>query len=193
MLYYFEWVLKMNRKGAIELSANFIIVIIISLVVVIGGLSIFFKMQKNLEDSAKIMDQQTEENIKQMMLSNSYHVAVYPNDPIIKNGDAVLVGVGITNILTDPDGKTFNVDVSDVTYYETSTSPPDSKTDKSSYYDISSTKPTIATGEQVVKGVLLRMPKGAAKGQYIYTITIKDTTADPTENYGVVQVYASNK
>ena len=71
----------MNRKfkrGAIELSANFLVIIIISIVVLAGGLTLFFKLKDSTQKYVNDLDSQTQDKLKSMMLSNNYRVAVYP-------------------------------------------------------------------------------------------------------------------
>jgi hypothetical protein len=184
----------MKRKGAIELSANFIIVMVISIVIIAGGLSLFFKMKNNLVAYKDTLDAQTEQDIKQMMLSNSYHVAVYPSDPKIGAGDAVLVGVGITNIYTTSPDEQFELSITDIKYYQTSTSQgvSISSTAIGDYATIALPSTlTIPASSQAVKSVLVKLPKGAKKGQYIYTISI-NKIGSSNELYGAVQVYVTN-
>jgi len=183
-----------NNKGAIELSANFIIIIIISSIIVIGGLALFFKMKNSAQQYVDTIDQQTEGKIKSMMLDNGGRIAVYPQDPVINAGGAHLVGIGITNIYDDPTPVTFSIDVSSIKYYDTKDSAADILSDKPSYiplnyYTINSNTVTINPHDQVVKSILIKIPKGSLKGQYVYTISI--TNQGTGDSYGVLQVYAS--
>ena len=184
----------MNRKGAIELSASFIVIMVISSVIVVGGLGLFFKLKNIAQQYVSTIDSQTESKIKSIMLNNNYRVAVYPQDPVINPNDAVMIGIGITNI--NPDVKTFEVKLASVKYYAkddvtgslvASNANP---TDLLKYYEISGSTISIAANTQAVKGMLLKMPEGKPKGQYVYTITTK--IVGDINNYGVVQVYATN-
>ncbi|HEY9702965.1 MAG TPA: hypothetical protein V6C58_10990 [Allocoleopsis sp.] len=184
----------MNRKGAIELSANFIIVMIISMVILAGGLGLFFKLKNSAQQYVDTLDGQTESKIKSIMLNNNYRVAVYPQDPNIEPNNAEMIGIGITNIY--PEQKTFTIELSKVTYYAKDNVDGVVLSDTNAlkdYYDISSTSLTIGPNTQVVKGVLLKMPEGVKRGQHVYTITVRDSSASPSSQaYGVVQVYATN-
>ncbi|MGV8086083.1 MAG: hypothetical protein ACP5N1_00495 [Candidatus Woesearchaeota archaeon] len=178
----------MRRKGAIELSANFLVVIIISLIVVVGGLALFFNLKNNLDDYKGALDSQTEENIKQMMLSNSYRVAVYPSDLKISNGDSALVGVGVTNINSNP--MEFDVKVMEIKHYITSTDDGTILPTTNGYVSMVAGNMKLAGGSQGVKGILLKIPGNAAKGQYVYTIKVLNFAN--TDVYGTVQVYVTN-
>lgn len=184
---------KSNHKGQIELSANFIIVIVISIIIVVGGLALFFRMQKNAQSVVDTLNSQTEDRIKSMMLSDNSHVAVYPGDPVIGPGDAKLIGVGVTNNYDEE--KTFVVDIIKVERY-TKGADAVPVSDINKYKEITSTKLTIAPHSQGVKGILLRMPgmPEGSKGEYVYTIEINVTEDTPSTytQYGIVQVYANN-
>ena len=186
---------RRHRKGAIELSANFIVVIIISFVILVGGISIFFKLKASAQNYVDTVDKQTQDNIKSIMLSNNYRVAVYPRDLTLKSGDGEQVGIGITNI--DDVAKDFTIKLYAVKYYQSADTPVMDTIDggrEEAYYIQSSTTPfTIAPKNQVVKGVLLKMPD-TRRGQYVYTFDIITTADDGTGdyNYGVVQVYVTN-
>jgi hypothetical protein len=184
----------MNRKGAIELSANFIIVMIISMVILAAGIGLFFKLKNNAQQYVDTLDGQTESKIKSIMLNNNYRVAVYPQDPEIEPNDAVMIGIGITNIY--PEEKTFSVTLSKVTYYSKDNvdgAVEDDINALKEYHEISSPTVTIAPNTQIVKGMLLKMPQGVQRGQHVYTITVKDMSASPSSQaYGVIQVYATN-
>ncbi|MGV8141523.1 MAG: hypothetical protein ACP5NW_03735 [Candidatus Woesearchaeota archaeon] len=182
----------MRRKGAIEISANFLVIIIISIVILAGGLSLFFSMKDKLQDEVDRLDQRTIDMIKSMMLSNNYRVAVYPQDAIVPTGDSVHVGVGITNNINAPSTR-FNVNVTKIVRYNQSTSvgTPISPVFIRQYFSVSPGYVNISQGEQEVKGVLLIMPKNSTKGQYVYTINV--TSLSPVREYGIVQVYVTNK
>ena len=178
--------------GAIELSANFIIVIVISSVIVIGGLALFFKMKNSAQQYVDTLDAQTEDNIKSVMLSSGGRVAAYPKDIALSSGKAQMVGVGLTNI--NAQETKFNINIDSVKYYTKENPQGEKLSDETGYtpadyYTMNSGDITIASGEQAVKGILIRMPKNAQNGQYVYSIVVYD---DKGSQYGVMQVYVDN-
>jgi uncharacterized protein YneF (UPF0154 family) len=184
---------KNNRKGQIELSANFIVIIIISVVILVGGLALFFKMKNSAQSYVDKLDAQTEENIKSMMLSSGYRVAVYPQDLSISNGNGKMIGIGITNIFTIP--TEFTIRIKYINRYATASSLPDPvlpTTDYNLYFLMSGNKitdkVTVQPNSQITKGILLSLPKTAGKGQYVYTIEV----LNDTQPYGTLQVYVDN-
>jgi hypothetical protein len=177
----------MKRKGAIELSANFLVVIFISAIIVIGGLALFFKLKANAENYVESINSQTEDRLRSMMLSNGARVAVYPSELTLSPGDGEAVGLGVTNILNGE--KTFNVAVS-VTFYADSNADGDDVI-SDDFFKMLSPSIDVPQGSQVVKSILLKIPKGEAKGQYVYTITVKYTEDIETKTYDTVQVYVN--
>jgi hypothetical protein len=181
----------MNHKGQIELSANFIIIIVISVVVLAGGFTIFYKMIHNAQETVTALDGQTQEKIKNMMLDNQ-RTAVYPSELTMNSNDPQMIGVGITNIFEAD--TTFNVRLIDVKLYNDANpdgtdvaNTPDVLKD---YYDIISENIAIKPQDKGVKGMLLKLPQGSLKGQFVYTINITNSSI---YDYGVVQVIVNNK
>jgi len=187
-----------NRKGQLELSANFIVVIIISIVILVGGLALFYNILGWGNTIKANVDKQTQDNIKSMMLSNNYRVAVFPQDGTIYNGKSLQIGIGVTNIYDVK--KVFDLSFKVKRYTKAvpdgeSVVPPE---DISSYVDLyadaSENQMSIGPSQQAVKGLLLKMPKNAVKGQYKYIINV--TTTDISNSdvtaYGVMEIYINN-
>jgi hypothetical protein len=180
----------MKRKGAIELTANFLVVIIISAVIVVGGLAMFFKLKASAETYVKDIDSQTEERIKSMMLNNNGRVAVYPNDLTIAIGDGHAVGLGITNSFTDP--KDFKIVVK-VKYYAPGAENSVSISETDYYSMLQPSTINILQGDQIVKSIVLKIPKvgSEGKGQYVYTLKVQYVEAGVDTDYDTVQVYVN--
>jgi len=183
---------RTNREGQIELSANFIIVIVLSIIIVVGGLALFFRMKGQAQTLVDTLDSQTQDRLKSMMLNDNSHIAVYPSDPVIGPGDSQLVGVGVTNNFDTE--TTFVIDVISVQRLVKGASDVTPAPGIiSRYRDIVSTSLKIAPHAQDVKAILLKMPE-SIKGEYIYTIEVNSTSSTPplATRYGILQVYATN-
>jgi hypothetical protein len=183
----------MNRKGQLELSANFIVIIIISIIILVGGLALFYRMIHSAQTTVSTLDDQTEQMIKDMM-TDSDRTAVYPAEMDLTDGDSILIGIGITNIYNEE--VDFTVKLISVVRYANATVAGTTLADESNpgianYNEIVSTRISILPHDKFVKGMFLKMPKGASPGQYTYTIAIRNSTQ--TNNYGLVQVIVNNK
>ncbi len=182
--------MRNNKKAAIELSMNFLVVIIISIVIVGLGMILFFNLKGNAEDYKDTIDQQTQEQLKALMLNNNYKVAVYPNQLTIDNGKGEMVGLGIKNEFNEK--REFTIELISVKYYETSDSTADDidtwnvneQTNEIQFYQPSFIKPK----EQKTTGILIKMPSNAVSGEYVVTLKILEGSKD----YGVVKIYIIN-
>ncbi len=177
------------KKAAIELSANFIVIIIISIVILAGGLMLFFKIKDSAQSYADKLDSQTQDKLRSVMLSNNYKTAIYPTDITIDNNKAELIGIGITNIYDVR--TTFRIRLMYVKEYDSYNNLVGTISDISTlgtYYTLSNSTVDIAPYDQTTKGMLLRMPSNTTSGQYVYTINITSNT----QAYGLQQVYVNN-
>ena len=190
----------MSRKAAIEFSANVLVVIIISVVILGLGLTLFFSLRdRSLADIDNI-DQQTKEQLKAVMLRNNFNVAVYPNDITMRPGDSELFTLGITNNgdtsmnfwLDNPNNPAFLIQ-----YFATPESEPENKTGWAAanmvFVRIDNNRPKIANvppKDQIFQGFLVNMPKDAKKGQYVIRLNIeKGPDSIHTTGYGVTKIY----
>ena len=186
---------KMDKKGAIELSVNVIITIIIAIAIVSSGLILFNKMIGNAQMKVRDIDAQTQDKIKSIMLSNNYKVAVYPNNINIVNGKGVLVGIGVTNEYSE--ARTFFFDLNAV-YFVNSSAPGQVlslQNQKIHYTTVSSNLP-LSAKKQGVYSVLITLDSDAPRGQYVVTSIIKSRistlTSGPLDDYDVVKIYVDN-
>lgn len=88
----------MNKKG-IELSINFVVILIITLVVFGGTLAIAIKVLKGADEMKKGLDKQTEERLQSMLTSGSEEVAIPFTNKDTKQGEPVVFGIGVLNTL----------------------------------------------------------------------------------------------
>jgi hypothetical protein len=91
----------MRGKKGIELSINFIVILIISLIIFVGGLAFTNKFMKLAIDRKAELDQQTEYEIEQL-LADGAPVAIPHNKKTTKIGKSLLFGLGINNIHREP-------------------------------------------------------------------------------------------
>ncbi|GIU69622.1 MAG: hypothetical protein KatS3mg002_0858 [Candidatus Woesearchaeota archaeon] len=182
----------MRKKAAIELSANVILIVIISSVIVVSGLMLFFNLKGQAEKYTESIEQQTQEQLRALMLSDNSRVAIYPNELIIPRGKSKMTTVGVTNNLdTRQTFQSSNVRLWNVFYYSSPNSPEqiiqhNQAVDKYNFYKIFITTKSsgnqfinfgyINPGEQEYKNILVKVPKEWDKGQYIVTITIQNSS-----------------
>jgi len=197
--------LKMNKKAAIEFSANVIVIIIISSVILALGLMLFFNMKGQAEKYTDTIEQQTQEQLQALMLNDNSRVAIYPNDLTIQAGKSQMTTVAVTNIVGNRQTfQTPTVDHWEVTYFATPESNPQTVTHANipnppnnplqanfrNTFIVSETSGNsllnygyINPGEQEFKNVLVKIPKNWQKGQYVVNINVSNQT-DPQSDGG---------
>lgn len=204
----------MNRRAAIELSANVIMIMVISSVILGLGLMLFFNLKGQAERYTDTIEQQTAEQLQALMLNDNSRVAIYPNDLTIQPGKSQMTTVAVQNML---DGEFYfsspAVTAMNVTWFTSPTSDPQkidpvyplplnnpnawwknsnaiivSNTGVQNYLNLGKINP----GEQGFKNILIKMPKTAKQGQYVITINIRyspGTACNDCPTYGLVKLY----
>ncbi|HLC80668.1 hypothetical protein J4207_04230 [Candidatus Woesearchaeota archaeon] len=148
----------MNRKAAIELSMNFLVVIIISLVILAGGVSLLYKFIKVGKDSIVLIDDQTRVQLEQLLDDGSL-VALPYVAKTIKRGNDFVFGLGVLNIKAG--GKlTFTTII---------------KQSKGAgelpvLYD--SIPFALEKNQKHTQGILISVPKNAPSGTYIFDVKV---------------------
>jgi hypothetical protein len=86
-----------NKKG-IELSINFVVMLIIALVVFGMGIVLFTRFFQEAENIRDNLDDQTRRELEAQMMSSSEQIVIYPTSLTIRKGKADVIGVGILNV-----------------------------------------------------------------------------------------------
>ena len=164
----------MNKKAAIELSMNFIVVIVISIVIMGMGFLLFFKLRDSAVKYKDNVDDQIKQQLKASMLSNNYDVTIWPKEVTINAGSYDYVGIGVNNnldyrmnfVLKPAGGMT-------VKYFAKNTDTGDTLTTWNLNNEITMYDPgKLDPKEQATKNILIKVPKNAPSGQYEITFKI---------------------
>lgn len=90
----------MDKRG-IELSVNMLVVIIISLVLLAGGIVLLNKFIGGAEELQVLLDERTEEQLQSLLIDEGQLVAL-SRQTITFNGEGQgIIGVGVLNIDTE--------------------------------------------------------------------------------------------
>lgn len=104
----------MKKKG-MEISINFLVMIIISLVVFIFGMVFAFRFFGQAEDYKSKVDQDTRREIESLVIGQGGKVAAYPTQIQLNSGKNEIIGVGVASIGQEFE-KTFSLNISCVKY-----------------------------------------------------------------------------
>jgi hypothetical protein len=161
-----------KSKRAMELSINFIVMLIIAIVLFGFGLKFlgtFFsggmKMQKALDD-------QTKRNIESL-LSSGERVAIPLDNKQILRGQNEIVGIGILNVMSQNAADDFNIKV-ECTGTNCQCTGTGCEVPKVTYL----TKVNIANNKQDIVNVFFDVGKKVASGTYIFNVCVARAPAE---------------
>src|SRR3989338_1661935 len=89
----------MNHKGAIELSVNTLVVVIISLVILAGGITLLYKFIAGAEEIKADLDARTTEELERLLVQQGKKVALPLHVADVERGKTHVFGLGILNAL----------------------------------------------------------------------------------------------
>lgn len=87
-----------NKKG-FELAANFIVVLIISVVIFAGGIGIANKFFDKANEIQKDIDAETDAQIEALLDDGDSQVVIPINEYTVRKGEGKVFGVGVLNTL----------------------------------------------------------------------------------------------
>lgn len=183
----------MLNKKAIELSINFIVILIISIVIFGFGIIFIARLSSQATELEKMTAQDLDSKIGKIVCEGSERVCISSDRKTIKRADIGFFGLKITNVLEPPAGK-------DGEYFEIGIfPPPDSLGFKKDKSPIPITEPNllinptirtvfIVQNEEQEIGFGVKVPPEAVSGTYILNLEIK-TQADGKPYSAIQKVY----
>lgn len=175
---------SMNKKG-FELSINFIVILIITIVVFSAGIYI---TQRIFQEANKIkaqLDSDSEANIR-ILLDRGERFAIPISTKETKPGQTVTFGVGLLNVKSNETDFAITVTCSGgVTPGQQTITNACSSADSL----ISDPSRELKPNEQVIIPVAIRV--SGQKGTYIFTVSVKVNGAADNSNYPPKQIYVN--
>ncbi|MDO8741049.1 MAG: hypothetical protein Q7J54_05760 [Candidatus Woesearchaeota archaeon] len=157
-----------NKKG-MELSINFIVMLILAIVVFGLAVTLTYKFMQQAYTTQRELDQQTRAQILDA-LDTGAKVAVIPESINIRTGKSDIVGIGIRNILDS--GDTFSISVKWSAAIDEQGETISTATEGTTKWFIYPTTKTIKKFERDAVGVAFNIPGGAKAGTYIYDVMV---------------------
>ena len=180
----------LKSKKGIELSINFIVMLIITLAVFGMGLVLANKFFGQAKDIQRDLDTKTEQEILNI-LDTGERVSIPINQKTINRGKSEVFGLGILNVIGEK--SSFSAEIKAGIYIpEGSTSSQPWPTPNPLYREDFSRD--IANNERVVFSIPVSIPKGTPNGRYVIDVTV--TCNDPDQscsNYGKQKIYVTVK
>ena len=176
----------MQRKGAIGLSMNVLVVIIISLVVLGMGVTMLYSFIGGASDIKTKLDAKTNAELERLLVNQGKMVALPLHVADVERGEMHLFGIGIMNVgdvgeefyITVGLSKAYNEDDEEIT----------NSVDVSDWFLFNDEAIHIQEGGHVKESIAVIVPQDALKGQYVFTARISANN----EPYGNKQNFIVN-
>ncbi len=169
----------MNRKASLELSMNTLVVVIISLVILSGGVALLYKFISGAEQTKAQLDERTQTALENMIVDQGKQVAFPFNTATVERGSAHVFGVGVLNNHVVPDGTNglhFRIQITPVKLLdgvseELVLSDVD-KTNTLSWIEYDSSDFVLQENQHTTSLILVAPDETAKVGQYIFTVKV---------------------
>ena len=179
-----------DKKGAIELSINTLVIIIISLVILAGGITLIYNFIGGAGSIKGTLDQRTESELERLLVNQGEKVALPLHVAEVYRGESHVFGIGILNVK----GKSeqFKIEagikkVVDEIDKDITSSVNKQNINKWLLYN---TDPiTIADGDHHKEPIEVNVPEESVPGQYIFSAVVKTALG---ESYGNPQLFYVN-
>jgi len=168
----------MEKRGAIGLSINVLVVVIISLVILGFGIYLLYQFIGGAEDIKQNLDQRTKLELERLLVNLGEGVALPLHQATVSRGETHVFGIGVLNI--GGVGDKFHLEIT----------PPEKYVDEQGeiqnvnqvanqdlmtwllYNDVEDM--LIKEGEHQTGSILVIVPDDAPTGEYIFTARILD-------------------
>ena len=166
----------MTKKGAIGLSVNLLVVIIISLVILGLGIVFLYNLIGGAQDFKSELDSRTEAELERLLIDEGKQVALARNTVTLSPGETHTFGLGILNILSpDPnqDPPQFRITVTPSKYADETDTIQVIPQDTPNWLLYNSEPIFLAEYEHHSESILVSVPKeDAPKGTYIFDVQV---------------------
>lgn len=168
----------MNRKAALGLSIELLVVIIISLVILGAGIAFLYQIIGGAEDLKDQLDERTQQELERLLVDQGQQVALSRHAATLLPGESKVFGLGILN--TGGVGETFTLTVElskalavdGTVLYDDEQGDASRKAFAESWLLYNTAELQIQENEHRAEAILVSLPNDAAKGMYIYDVRV---------------------
>ncbi len=187
----------MKSKKGMELSINFIVMLILAIVIFGFGIKIGYQIIFSSNEMADKVSADAEKQLTSLLTSGT-KVAIPEGIKKLKPGQSYALGIGIYNIL-DAENAQFSVGIAPEKFYQNENSEGVEFARESNGNIVDATRETdvwvlkprpqpINPNEKKVISVPIKVPNGAKRGTYVFNIAVCDSQTcdmdDVTNRYG---------
>jgi len=167
------------------MSVETLVVIIISLVVLAGGITLMYKWIYGAESIKSSLDEQTNSELERLLVEQGKQVALPRNVADLNRGENHVFGIGILNV---GDESNFRIEVGDPQAVDQTNNPISVAVDKSSWLLYNDQPITLKQGQHVKEFINVKVPKeNTPLGQYIFPVKVRYGSGPDEKQYGNTQ------
>jgi hypothetical protein len=164
-----------SKRGAVGLSINTLVVVIISIVVLGLGVSMLYRFLGDAGDIQDTLDSRTENEIERLLTNQGKMVAVPFHIKQVERGDSVVYGVGILNPGGEDSSENYYVTVEPRDFVNSEGDLAEMNLDVSSWLLYNTDPIKVEEGDFVKELLSVGVPKDAATGEYIFNLKVCTT------------------
>ncbi len=182
------------KRGSIGLSIEMLVVIIISLVILSGGIVLLYQFIGGAEDIKAQLDERTSAELERLLVDQGQRVALPLHVATVTRGESHVYGLGILNVDSRFSKFSIEVSLSDVLDEKGVTLGYDSnkRAQLATDWVIWDSDPAnIPEGGSKKEGILVQVSENAATGTYIFDARVNavDTVTNNPVQYGNTQKF----
>lgn len=180
-----------NKKAAIGLAINTIVIVVISIVILGAGIALMRNMVGGAEDIKAQLDRQTEAELENLLIDQGKKVALPLHTATIEAGESHVFGLGILNIVEEAYVEEFTINVEFSSYLNNEGDPSSVTIDPLEWVLYDTGPIAVSLSEHHSEVILVDLPENAPKGTYIYNVKVyalwPTVDGGPADDYSEVQ------
>ena len=177
----------MDNKGAIGLSINVLVIIILSLVILSGGITLLYKFIGGAEDIKSDLDRRTQDELERLLVSQGQKVALPLHTADVARGETHVFGIGILNTFDNQQAFFIKIELKKAVDEFEQEMPVD-KPSVEAWVFYNNKGILVNPDNNHKEALLVNVPRTAAKGQYIFTASVQTSAG----SYGNPQTFIVN-
>ena len=164
-----------DTKGAIGLSVETLVIIIISLVVLAGGITLMYQFIHGAEDIKGQLDQKTQDELERLLVGQGNKVALPLHVAAIQRGDSHVFGLGIQNIKDMTESFSIKIRLDKVTDENKKVITAIDPASVASWALFNNAPFAVESNANTKEAILIQVPTAAIKGEYIFVAEVFDS------------------
>ena len=161
------------KKGAVELSVNFLVLMIISLVIFGLSLAFVYKIMAKADDIQQMTEQDIDRKIEGILCEGNEKVCFPRNVQTIERGGSKFFGMRLRNVLTDYPDTNFIINVEHGGNSAAGYQDDNSEISEPLVWSPKEREINLRANEMKNIGIAVQVPKDALPGKYIFTVTVE--------------------